>query len=143
MFESGTSEDSPKSATPSYSDVLATTSREEKPFSLLSLDWNIKLKLEKTRRKPVVMTEQQIREEWSNKIITGLSEEFKAYNELDELDLNFDLPTSVFGIHHRSIVDIFLEDFRRVKLTRFLFSSIKQRTITFYYRMKMKSIMKY
>ncbi|CAO1347704.1 unnamed protein product [Diamesa tonsa] len=113
MFESGTSEDSPKSATPSYSDVLATTSRKEKPFSLLSLDWNIKLKLEKTRRNPVVMTEQQIRDEWSNKIITGLSEEFKAYNELDELDLNFDLPTSVFGIHHRSIVDIFLEDFRR------------------------------
>lgn len=75
------------------------------------------------------MIEHQIRDKWSNKIITGLSEEFKAYNELEELDLNFDLPLSIFGIHHRSIVDIFLEDFKRVKLTRLLFSLIKQRTM--------------
>lgn len=71
------------------------------------------------------MTEQQIRDKWSNKIITELSEEFKAYNELDELDLDLELPLSVFGIHHRSIVDIFLEDFKRVKLTRLFFRLIQ------------------
>ena len=97
----------------------------------MSLNLNVKLKPEKNRRNAPVMTEQQVRDKWSNEIITGLSEEFKAYNEMEECDLDFEVPNSVFGIHHRSLVDIFLEDFRRVKLTRLLFRLIKQRTIIF------------
>lgn len=82
----------------------------------MPLNFKVKLKPEIYWRNTPVMTEQQIRDIWSNKIITGLSEEFKAYNEIEECDLDLELPHSVFGIHHRSLVDIFLEDFSRVKI---------------------------
>ncbi|CAO1335504.1 unnamed protein product [Diamesa serratosioi] len=110
----GIMDDSSPNSSKSYSDVLAATySRKKCQTTTLLLNLNVKFKPEMIRRNVPVMTEQQIRDKWSNKIITGVSEEFKAYHEIEECDLNFELPNSVLGIHHRSLVDIFLEDFRR------------------------------
>lgn len=111
----GAIEETSPSSLKSYSDVLVSSARKEYQTTDFLINLNVKFNPVMNRRMAPVLTEQQIRDKWSNKIITGLSEEFKAYQEIEECDLDFKLLHSAFGIYHRSLVDIFLEDFRRVK----------------------------